>query len=181
MKVEETYLKGCCVITPTVYNDNRGFFFESFNKMKFENALGIKVEFVQDNHSVSHKGVLRGLHFQKGEFSQAKLVKVVKGSVLDICVDIRKESPTFGKHFSIKLDDKNNKQLFIPRGFAHGFLSLEANTIFSYKCDNYYNKNSEAGIRFDDSTLNIDWQLPKNSLIISEKDLLLPSFKTLFK
>lgn len=180
MKVEETYLKGCFVITPTIYKDNRGIFFESYNQQDFEKAIEKPINFVQDNHSVSHKGVLRGLHFQKGEFAQAKLLRVIKGSVLDVCVDIRPGSKTFGKHFSIILNASNNQQLFIPRGFAHGFLALEDDTIFNYKCDNYYNKESEAGILFDDPTLNIDWKFPTNSLILSSKDLQLPSFSKLF-
>ena len=181
MKVEETYLKGCYVITPRVYYDNRGCFFESFNQLEFETAIANQTTFVQDNHSVSQKGVLRGLHFQTGDKAQAKLVRVVTGSVLDVCVDIRPDSDTFGKHFSIILDGDDNKQLFIPKGFAHGFLTLEDNTIFSYKCDNYYNKNAEAGIRYDDVTLNIDWNFPLNNLILSEKDLNLPTFENLFK
>lgn len=177
MKIEETHLKGCFVITPKVFEDERGYFFESFNQHVFEQETGIKANFVQDNQSQSVKGVLRGLHFQKGAYAQAKLVQVIKGKVLDVCVDIRKKSPTFGQHFSLLLDDKNRKQLYIPRGFAHGFLVLEDNSIFSYKCDNFYNKESEAGIIYNDESLNVDWGFPEEDLIISEKDLILPTFK----
>lgn len=181
MIIEETYLKGCIVLKPTIYKDNRGSFFESFNNDLFKKSTGISANFVQDNESRSSKGVLRGLHFQKGDYAQAKLVRVVRGSVLDVCVDIREESKTFGKSFSIILDDKECKQLFIPRGFAHGFLVLEQDTIFSYKCDNYYNKSSEGGIVYNDKTLNINWGLPENQIKLSEKDKQLPSFENLFK
>jgi dTDP-4-dehydrorhamnose 3,5-epimerase len=181
MKIEETYIKGCFVITPRVFEDERGYFFESFNQKVFEEETGVSVNFVQDNQSMSSKGVLRGLHFQKGVSSQAKLVQVIKGKVLDVCVDIRKESPTFGKHFSIILDDIDRKQLFVPRCFAHGFLVLEDNTIFSYKCDNFYNKESESGIIYNDESLAIDWGISDNDFIISEKDKLLPSFSNLLQ
>ncbi|WP_157208615.1 dTDP-4-dehydrorhamnose 3,5-epimerase [Mariniflexile maritimum] len=179
MVIEETYLKGCFVITPKVFEDERGYFFESFNQKTFEAETGLKVNFVQDNQSKSSKGVLRGLHFQIGEHAQAKLVQVIKGKVLDVCVDIRKESPTFGKQFSLILDEVDRKQLYIPRGFAHGFVVLENDTIFSYKCDNFYNKAFEAGIIFNDEDLKIDWGFSKKTLLISEKDLSLPSFKDL--
>ena len=181
MILEETYLKGCFVLSPEIILDERGSFFESFNQKLFNRLIGRSVIFVQDNRSTSSKGVLRGLHFQTGEYAQAKLVSVAKGMVLDICVDLRNDSETFGKHFSIILDDKNNKQLFIPRGFAHGFLALEDDTIFTYKCDNYYNKSSEKGILFSDSRLNIDWNFPENLIQLSEKDKNLPTFETLFK
>lgn len=177
MIVEETYLKGCFVIYPQVFEDERGYFFESFNKKTFEKHTGITTNFVQDNQSKSLKGVLRGLHFQTGEFAQAKLVSVIKGKVLDVCVDIRKQSATFGKHVSIILDDKDHKQLYIPKGFAHGFVVLENDTIFSYKCDNFYNKASESGILYNDPDLDIDWNLSTEKRIISEKDLKLPLFK----
>ncbi|MDO7172153.1 dTDP-4-dehydrorhamnose 3,5-epimerase [Mariniflexile sp. AS56] len=179
MTVEETYLGGCFVITPKVFEDERGYFFESFNKNVFEKEAGIVADFVQDNQSKSSKGVLRGLHFQKGAYAQAKLVQVIKGKVLDVCVDIREGSPTFGKHYSLILDDQNRQQLYVPRGFAHGFVVLEDHTIFSYKCDNFYNKESEGGIIYNDENLQIDWSFPKDKLIISEKDLILPTFKTL--
>ncbi len=178
MTVEETGLKGCFVITPKVYEDERGFFFESFNQKTFEDKIGFNINFVQDNQSKSSKGVLRGMHFQTGDHAQSKLVRVIKGCVLDVCVDIRKQSPTFGKYFSIILDDSNRKQLYIPKGFAHGFLALEDNTIFSYKCDNFYNKEAERGILFNDKDLNIDWNFPSDQLVISQKDKLLPSFKS---
>ena len=180
MDVKETYLKGCFVISPNVFNDERGYFFESFNEGKFESLTGISIDFVQDNQSLSSKGVLRGLHFQIGDFEQAKLVRAVKGSILDVCVDLRKNSKTFGQYFSIILDDKNHQQLFIPRGFAHGFLSLENNTIINYKCDNYYNKNAEKGIVYNDETLNIDWNIDNSKIILSNKDKELPDFDTFF-
>ena len=181
MTVKETYLSGCFVLSPTIFEDKRGFFFENFNQTVFNKLIGQSVSFVQDNQSTSSKGVIRGLHFQTGEHEQAKLVRVVKGEVLDVCVDLRKTSLTFGKYFSIILDDKENKQLFIPRGFAHGFLALEDNTILSYKCDNYYNKSSERGIIYNDSSLRIDWNFPENQFVLSEKDKNLPAFETLFK
>jgi len=181
MKFEETYLKGCYVITPKIFKDERGYFFESFNKQVFEKEIGVEINFVQDNQSKSSKGVLRGLHFQSGDASQAKLVRVIKGKVLDVCIDIRQDSPTFGKHFSIILDDMNNKQLFIPRGFAHGFVVLEDNTIFSYKCDNYYNKASESGILFNDKRLDIKWGVSEKQVIVSDKDKVLPTFEKLFR
>ena len=181
MIIEETYLEGCFIIQPKIYKDERGSFFESYNKSLFEKTTGISVNFVQDNESKSSKDVLRGLHFQYGEYAQAKLVRVVKGRVLDVCVDIRRESKTFGKSFSIILDDKENKQLFIPRGFAHGFLVLEPDTIFSYKCDNYYDKSSERGIIYNDKKLNINWGIPDSQIILSDKDKQLPSFENLFK
>ncbi len=182
MTVEEIYLKGCFIITPNIFEDDRGCFFENFNQRLFEAKIGLKVDFVQDNQSQSSKGVLRGLHYQEGElFAQAKLVSVVRGSVLDVCVDLRKDSLTFGKHFSIILNAIEKKQLFVPRGFAHGFLVLEDHTIFSYKCDNYYNKTFERGIIYNDTTLNIDWKFPEEKFILSEKDKTLPPFETLFK
>lgn len=179
MKIVQTSLKGCVVLTPTVFSDGRGRFFESYKKEAFNEALGQEVNFVQDNESFSSKGVLRGLHFQKGAFAQAKLVRVVHGSVLDVAVDLRSDSTTYGEHFSIELSADNKKQLFVPRGFAHGFVVLSDTAVFSYKCDNYYNKESESGIIYNDSTLNIDWILPSEQLQLSEKDLLLPKFKSL--
>lgn len=177
MLVEETNLNGCYILQPKIFKDKRGYFTESFNQKTFNQLTGLSVNFVQDNESQSSRGVLRGLHFQKGEFAQAKLVRVVKGSVMDVAVDLRLNSDTFGKHFSIILSGTNKTQLYIPRGFAHGFVVLEDNTIFNYKCDNYYNKASEGGIIYNDKNLNIDWSLPKTDLIISDKDLMLPSFK----
>ena len=180
MKVEHTNLEGCFVITPRIFEDDRGYFFESFNKQSFEKLTGTTVDFVQDNQSKSSKGVLRGLHFQKAPYGQAKLVSVIRGSVLDVCVDVRPNSKTFGEHFSIVLDGKTKQQLFVPRGFAHGFLVLEDDTIFSYKCDNYYNKDSESGIIYNDKNLNIDWHNANEDYVLSEKDLKLPTFESLF-
>ena len=181
MKIEETKLRGCFIIQPNIFEDNRGVFFERFSQQLFQKSTNIKVNFVQDNQSISHKNVLRGLHYQSGNYAQAKLVRVVKGKVFDVAVDIRKESSTFGKHISIELSEHNNKQLFIPKGFAHGFVVLSDTAIFSYKCDNYYNKESERGIIYNDKTLNIDWRINKNELIISEKDKILPTFEKSFK
>ena len=177
MKATETILKGCFVLEPTIYEDERGVFYEAYNKATFEKGIGKKVDFVQDNHSVSQKGVLRGLHFQTGRNAQAKLLRVVKGEVLDVVVDLRKESATFGKHFKIQLSESNKKMLFIPKGMAHGFLVLKEETIFSYKCDNYYKKEADSGIFYDDADLNIDWEFPKEDIILSHKDKNLQSFK----
>ena len=177
MIVEETKLKGCFTMTPKLYYDERGYFFESFNKQSFEEAIGKKINFVQDNQSLSYKGVLRALHYQIGEYAQAKLVSVIKGSVLDVVVDLRPNSHTFGEHLSMELSEKNRKQLFIPKGFAHGFLVLSNVAEFFYKCDQYYNKESEGGIIYDDPDLGIDWEFPKDQLILSEKDKTLPLFK----
>ena len=176
MTVTETKLKGCFIIQPKVFQDKRGYFFESFNQQQFNRLTNTSTNFVQDNESFSSKGVLRGLHFQLGEHAQAKLVRVVKGKVLDVAVDIRENSKTFGKYVAIELSDENRKQLFVPRGFAHGFIVLSETAIFSYKCDNYYNKVSEGGIIYNDPVLNIDWQLSPNDFSLSEKDLLLPKF-----
>ncbi len=177
MIIHQTPLDGCFVIEPKVFTDLRGTFIEVFHQKDFIEKTGLDIHFVQDNQSISKYGVLRGLHFQTGEASQAKLVRVVKGEVLDVVVDLRTESKTFGQYYSIKLSETNHKQLFIPRGFAHGFVSLAEESIFSYKCDNYYNPKAEAGIHFNDATLQIDWHLPNEDLIISDKDLALPSFK----
>lgn len=170
MRVEATQLKDCYIIHDTVFPDARGYFFESYNRKKFQELTGFDVDFVQDNQSSSAKGVLRGLHFQKGDFAQAKLVRVLSGSVLDVAVDIRPGSPTFAKHVAVELSSENGKQLFVPRGFAHGFVVLSEHAVFFYKCDNYYHKASEGGIAFDDPQLNIDWQLPADQLVLSEKD-----------
>jgi dTDP-4-dehydrorhamnose 3,5-epimerase len=175
MLVEKTNLKDCFVIQPKVLYDNRGYFFESFNKKTFTEYTGLKIDFVQDNQSQSKKGVLRGLHFQIGDYEQSKLVRVIKGSALDVCVDLRENSETYLKYFSITLSEQNKKQLFIPRGFAHGFVVLEDETIFSYKCDNYYHKESERGIIYNDTDLDIDWMLNEQELIVSEKDQALPT------
>lgn len=177
MNIKTTTLEGCFIIEPKVFDDERGYFFESFHQKKFHELTGVKTQFVQDNQSLSQRGVLRGLHFQTGEFTQSKLVKVIKGSVLDVAVDLRKDSSTFGKHFSILLSEKNKLQLFIPRGFAHGFVVLENDTIFSYKCDNYYNKSAEGGVMYNDPDLDIDWMLEEDEIILSEKDKRLSYFK----
>lgn len=178
MQVKHTHIEGCFVIQPSVYEDERGIFFESFNQRIFEELTGLPINFVQDNQSISEKGVLRGLHLQKGEFAQAKLVRVIKGEVLDVAVDLRPDSKTYGEYVSVVLNETNNYQLFIPRGFAHGFVTLSEEAIFAYKCDNYYNKSSEFGIRFNDPDLNIDWTVPNSELKLSEKDWLLPVLST---
>jgi dTDP-4-dehydrorhamnose 3,5-epimerase len=177
MTVTETHLQGCFIIEPKVFEDQRGYFFETFNQNRFNELIGDEVNFVQDNESASTKGVLRGLHYQTGTHAQAKLVRVIEGVVLDVVVDLRKDSKTYGEQFSIELSASNKKQLFVPRGFAHGFIVLSDTAIFSYKCDNYYNKASEGGIIYNDKHLNIDWQLPESQFIISEKDLELPTFE----
>lgn len=166
MNIEKTFIDGLLVITPKVFADERGYFLESYNKKTLENILN--VDFVQDNESASQKGVLRGLHFQNPPYTQAKLVRVIKGSVLDVVVDLRTDSKTYGKHYKHVLSGEHKEQLYIPKGFAHGFLVLEDDTIFSYKCSDYYNKESEATIAWDDATLHINWQIEEP--IISEKD-----------
>jgi len=181
MKVTETFLKGCFILEPNIHKDGRGYFFESFNKKTFLEKTGLNIDFVQDNQSVSQRGVLRGLHAQKNEFAQAKLVRVLKGKVIDVAVDNRKNSETYGEHFSCILSEENNKQIFIPKGFLHGFATLEDNTIFTYKCDNYYNKESESGVLFNDATLNIDWRLKKEEIILSDKDKKLKVFSEFYK
>jgi len=177
MKAIETKLKGCFILEPQVFEDSRGYFFESFNQEKFEEQVGISVHFVQDNESYSSKGVLRGLHYQTGKYAQAKLVRVIEGSVLDVAVDIRRDSVTFGQYITVLLTGENKKQFFVPKGFAHGFVVLSDKVRFSYKCDNFYNKASEGGISYNDKTLKIDWQLREEDLIISEKDQFLPAFE----
>ncbi|MFY7964673.1 MAG: dTDP-4-dehydrorhamnose 3,5-epimerase [Chitinophagaceae bacterium] len=176
MNVEQTPLNDCYIIHDTVFADARGYFFESFNQQKFETLTGLNVSFVQDNQSKSSKGVLRGMHYQLGKHSQAKLVRVLDGVVLDIAVDLRKESSTFGKNFSIELSAENHKQLFVPRGFAHGFVVLSETATFFYKCDNLYNKESEGGFIYNDPTININWQLGSENLVLSDKDKILPTF-----
>ncbi|MFN8284721.1 MAG: dTDP-4-dehydrorhamnose 3,5-epimerase [Chitinophagales bacterium] len=169
MKIIDTPLKDLYIIEPTVFADNRGFFFESFSAKKLEDA-GLNYNFIQDNHSKSSYGVLRGLHYQNDPFAQAKLVRVTQGKVLDVVVDIRRNSPTFLQHYSLELSAENKLQLLIPRGFAHGFVVLSETCEFLYKCDNYYDKASEGGIAYNDPTLNIDWMIPANDVILSEKD-----------
>lgn len=170
MKFENTPLKDCLLIHDTVFEDNRGSFFESFNRKRFLDLTGIDANFVQDNQSYSTKGVLRGLHFQTGEQAQAKLVRVLQGRVLDVAVDLRKDSPSFGQHLAIELSDNSKTQLYVPRGFAHGFVVLSETAVFFYKCDNYYSKEAESGILYNDPFLNIDWQLPESELLVNEKD-----------
>ncbi len=177
MKIEHTPLKDCFVLTPTIFTDERGTFYETYNEVLFEKVTGQKVNFVQDNQSTSAYGVLRGLHYQAGEMAQSKLVRALQGSILDIVVDVRKDSETFGEHFSIVLDDVIQQQLFVPRGFAHGFITLSPTSIFAYKCDNFYDKASERGIIYNDATLSLDWHLSKDKFILSEKDQILPSFR----
>ena len=179
MTIESTPLEGCVIIKPTTFSDERGYFFESFNQQKFSDLTGSDTIFVQDNQSYSTKGVLRGLHLQKGDSAQAKLVRVVKGEVLDVAVDLRSGSSTYGQHVGVRLSDSNNLQLFIPRGFGHGFVVLSEDAIFQYKCDNYYDKPAEGGIHYADPDLAIDWILPHDQLIVAAKDLELPYFKNI--
>lgn len=173
MKIIDTGLKDCFVIDPTCFKDERGYFLLEYNKKDFYEKTGLQIDFVLGNQSLSQYGVVRGLHLQKGKHAQAKLVRVVKGKILDIAVDVRKDSPTFGKHISVELSEENKKQLFIPRGFLHGFSVLENDTIVSYKCDNYYCPEAEDGVMYNDPTLNIDWKLKDEEIILSEKDKLL--------
>ncbi len=176
MNVKTTPIEGLLVIEPQVFNDPRGYFYESYNKQKFTEA-GIDYEFIQDNQSLSQKGIIRGLHFQAPPFDQGKLVRVIQGAVKDVVVDIRKNSPTFGQHFSIVLTSENKTMFFIPPGFAHGFETLEDDTIFLYKCTNVYNKESEGGLLWNDPFLNINWQ--NIDPLISDKDKILPTFENL--
>lgn len=177
MNFIETKLKGCFLLEPKIILDERGYFMESFNENTFQKGIGQPVHFVQDNQSYSTRGVLRGMHYQTEEHAQAKLVRVLQGEVLDVAVDIRPESDTYGQHVAVLLSAENQKQLFIPRGFAHGFVVLSETATFFYKCDNFYNKESEGGIIFNDPSLQIDWQLLESELLISEKDNILPVLK----
>lgn len=179
MKITETKLKGCLILQPEIFKDNRGSFFEVFKKKELEQFLGESIDFVQENKSISKKGVLRGLHFQIGEAAQAKLVSVQKGEVVDVIVDIRPDSKTFGEYIKVNLSDKNYTSIFIPRDMAHGFLAMTEGTVFTYKCDNYYNPKMESGIIYNDSDLGIDWEFPLSELIISDKDRMLPALKSL--
>lgn len=174
MTIENTSIKDLLIITPNIFKDDRGYFFESYNVEKLSKL--IKTDFVQDNESLSQKNVLRGLHFQNPPFAQAKLIRVVKGSILDVAIDLRKTSPTFGRHFKHILSGENKQQLYIPEGFAHGFLCLEDNTILNYKCSNYYNPESENSIIWNDKDLNIDWGILNP--ILAEKDKLAKNFST---
>lgn len=175
MQITETRFQGLFVIQPSVFEDQRGYFYESYNRKVFEHA-GIEVNFVQDNQSKSNYGVVRGLHYQLNPMAQAKLVRVLEGAVQDVVVDIREESPTFGEFYSIELSAENKTQLFIPRGFAHGFAVLSETAVFFYKCDNFYSKEHEAGIAYNDPALGIDWKLPQDEIILSPKDAELPTF-----
>ena len=176
MKIEQTPLQDCFIIHDKVHGDERGYFIETFNQRDFNAATVLNIVFVPDNQSKSSKGVLRGLHMQKGAAAQAKLVRVLEGSVLDIAVDLRKGSPSFGKHYAIELTGDNHKQFFVPAGFAHGFLVLSETATFFYKVDKFYEPGDEVGIMYNDKDLNIDWRLPTAELIFSEKDKTLGSF-----
>src|ERR1700761_5370653 len=178
MKVTKTTIEGLLIIEPKVFGDSRGYFFESYNEKTFKEA-GVEVDFVQDNQSFSHKGTIRGLHGQAPPFAQGKLVRVISGRVIDIAVDIRKNSPTYGKHVSVELSGENQKLFWIPAGFLHGFATLENDTIFSYKVDNYYDKDSEVGVKWNDPGLAIDWVVAPGDAILSPKDELLQSFAQL--
>lgn len=175
MPFTETPIPGMIIFEPQVFHDARGYFFESYNRRVWED-VGITADFVQINQAHSTRGVLRGLHYQVGEMAQAKLVRVVEGEVLDVAVDLRETAPTFGQWFSIRLSAKNKRQLFVPRGFAHGYLVLSETAEFMYQCDNFYSKAHEGGIRYDDPQLDIDWEYDLNQVLVSEKDLALPAF-----
>lgn len=175
MNIKESPIKGCFIIEPSVFKDHRGYFYESFNQKLLDEVLGYSPQFLQDNQSQSSFGVLRGLHLQTGKWAQAKLIRAVEGQILDVVVDVRLNSPQFGEHFSIELSEANKKQIFVPRGFAHGFAVLSDRATIHYKADNYYNKDSESGLLYNDPELNIDWQVPVDSITTSEKDLVLPT------
>ena len=175
MNIEQTFIKDLVILTPEVFKDERGWFFEAYNKNKL-NGLGISINFVQDNQSLSQRGTLRGLHYQNPPFAQTKLVQVLQGEIIDVAVDLRKDSSTYGKHFGIKLTAENKKQLLVPHGFAHGFSVLSETAVVMYKCDQFYNKQSEGGIRYDDKILHIDWGMDLADAIVSKKDLILPDF-----
>ena len=177
MNVIETSLKGLIILEPKIFGDSRGYFFESYNKDQFKKDTGLDIDFVQDNQSKSCYGVLRGLHFQKPPYAQSKLVRVVKGRVLDVSVDIRKSSPTFGQYEAIEISEENQRHIFIPHGFAHGFAVLSNEVIFQYKCDNFYNKESEGAIAWNDPEIGIDWGIPSADIILSDKDKVNPLLK----
>ena len=176
MEVIKTDIEGVVIIEPLIFRDDRGYFYESFSQREFEEKV-FRTTFVQDNQSKSSYGVLRGLHFQKPPYCQSKLVRCIKGAVLDVAVDLRKGSPTFGKHVAVELTEENHRQLFVPRGFAHGFAVLSEEAVFQYKCDNFYNKESEGAIAWDDPELAIDWRIPADKALLSEKDKLNKSIK----
>ena len=177
MNIQETKIKGCFVIEPKVFGDDRGYFFESFSKKQFADAVGYDIEFVQDNQSRSKYGVLRGLHLQKGADAQSKLVRVLSGSVLDVAVDLRKGSETYGEHIAVELSAENKKQFFIPKGFAHGFVVLSENAEFYYKVDNYYAPHSEGGVLYNDPELKINWIIEEESILVASKDTEHPLLK----
>lgn len=179
LEIENTPLKDCFILKPAVFRDPRGTFMESFNEKRFKETTGLDIHFVQDNQSTSEKGVLRGLHFQREPYAQAKLVRAVVGEVMDVVVDLRAGSSTFKKSFKVVLSDKNQLQLFVPAGFAHGFITLSETSVFAYKCDQYYNKEADGGIIWNDPTLNIDWDLPEAQIKLSGKDAQLPTLKEL--
>lgn len=176
MEIIKTKLDGVVIIEPKIFRDSRGYFFESFSQRKFEEKV-CKINFVQDNESMSSYGVMRGLHFQRPPFTQAKLVRCVKGAVLDVAVDIRKDSPTYGQHVAVELSEDNHYQMFIPHGFAHGFSVLSETAVFQYKCDQFYHPESDAGISILDKSLGIDWRIPADKSILSDKDTRHPLFK----
>ena len=171
MEVIKTEIDGVVIIEPRIFNDDRGYFYESFSQREFEEKV-CRTTFVQDNQSKSSYGVVRGLHFQKPPYSQSKLVRCIKGAVLDVAVDIRRGSPTFGKYVAVELTEENHRQFFVPRGFAHGFAVLSEEAVFQYKCDNFYNKESEGSVAWNDPELAIDWRIPAEKVILSEKDKL---------
>ena len=177
MIVNSFEIEGVKLISPEIHKDNRGYFFESYKLSIYNQYLGKEVIFIQDNEAKSSKGVLRGLHFQIPPYEQAKLIRVIQGSILDVAVDLRKNSPTYGKHISVELDDKNKKQLFIPKGFAHGYIVLSKDATIAYKVDNEYRPDMESGIIYNDAKLNIDWKLPSCEILVSDKDINLPPFK----
>ena len=177
MQIEKTKLAGCVVVTPKTHTDDRGYFMESYRRSWMDSLTDFSGDFVQDNQSLSHYGTIRGLHFQIGENAQSKLLRVLQGSILDVVVDLRQDSPTYGEHISVELSDENNHQLWVPKGFAHGFSVLSETALLCYKCDAYYNKDGDYGIHPLDETLNIDWKIPKALQLLSEKDSGLPKFK----
>ena len=177
MRILKTDIEGVLIIEPRLFEDERGYFFEAFSERKFAELTGIETRFVQDNESRSAVGVVRGLHFQLPPFAQSKLVRAVRGAILDVAVDIRRGSPTFGKHIAVELSEHNHRQLFIPRGFAHGFSVLEGDAIVEYKCDNYYAPEAEGAIRWDDATLAIDWKVADSEVVVSAKDKANPLFE----
>lgn len=170
MEIIKPEIEGLLILRPKIFTDSRGYFFESYSKKNFDEAVGYTVEFVQDNQSKSSYGVVRGLHFQRPPYAQSKLVRCIKGRVLDVAVDLRRDSPTFGKHVAVELSEENNVQFFIPRGFAHGFSVLSEEAVFQYKCDNYYAPQADGGISLNDDSLGIDWRIAPEYMILSEKD-----------